>query len=305
MSPNKFDIYKEWSSKIFYKTDDPNVLLVRFKDVVHWRWQIRKIPWTWKLREEFCYYFYRLLEREWIRTHIAERINYLKLDWDKALCNEWWIYVQKLDMIALELITRYIARWNWTDNHKYPLIEAWTILDPPINELCLKWKKWVNNLDYEWLSEFDKKIHSFLQKIPMINRLLLPKNIIRDDPRIGPDMIIALNKYCNDENIRWHLPENMDEIKYLDELSKKVNWILREFLMNQWWTLEDWKFEVWIPRRSIRTFRVWDEYTQDSLRVRDAKWESLIKDLHREQKSSNQIYDWYAKLTEAIKEYVS
>src|SRR3989338_5532087 len=76
-------------SKLFYETEDPEVLRVVFKDVMHGRGKERKIEGTGRLREEFCFWFYRVLEREGIRTHIAEKIGYDCFRIDLSYGSSW------------------------------------------------------------------------------------------------------------------------------------------------------------------------------------------------------------------------
>ena len=62
------------SSKDFYETNDPNIFKVIFKDVIHGRGREDTIKGTGRLREEFCYYFYKLLEKEGIKV-VDYRVN--------------------------------------------------------------------------------------------------------------------------------------------------------------------------------------------------------------------------------------
>ncbi len=280
------------SSKDFYLTDKEDELLVVFKDLLHGRGKIDTIAGSGRLREEFCYYFYRFLEKQGIKTHLV----------GKSALQEKGILVKKMDMIPLELISRYVSRGHWVDSHKVPLLAGGIIFDSPVVEFCVKWKKEADYLPYQQLSKTNKGIHSLLKKI--VPKLVLPENETKDDPRVNLDMIIALNKYAKDKHLKGRLIHNKEEYEELYNLTVKVNQYLSEFLKSQEWILEDGKFEAgfYIGENS-REIVVADEYTQDSSRIRDKNGNSLTKDLFRQEKSASQIFDSYAKLSEAMKNY--
>ena len=280
------------SSKDFYETNDPNIFKVIFKDVIHGRGREDTLKGTGRLREEFCYYFYNLLEKEGIKTQLAPN----------ALA-ERGIFVKKLTMLPLELIVRYVSRGYWVDAHKWPLLPQGITFDAPVVEYCVKWKKQTQYLPYEQLSSTQKKFHAFFSHLPVLQKILMPTAEIKDDPRVNLDMILTLNKYAKDDYLRGHLLQNADEERELRKLALKVNNILKEFLNSLDFVLEDGKFEVGFFPHS-RDFIVADEYTQDSSRIRDKFGASLSKDLFRQQKSKSEIYDGYALLTEGIKNYV-
>ncbi len=286
------DLLIKGSSKDFYATNNSNEMLVIFKDLVHGRGKVQTIKGTGRLREEFCYYFYKFLEKQGIPTHLVK---------GNAL-QEKGILVQKMNMIPLELISRYVSRGHWVDAHKFPLLPAGVEFDTPIIEFCVKWKDKTNYLPFEQLTKTQKISHSLLKKI--VPNIVLPSYEIKDDPRVNYDMIIALDKYAKDNHLKGKLIKNKDEYEELYILTKKVNQYLAEFLKSQNWILEDGKFEAGIlPNDSTRKIIVADEYTQDSSRVRDKNGNSLTKDLFRQEKPQQQIYDSYAQLTEAMKNY--
>lgn len=290
------------SSKEFFPTNDTSVLRVRFKDVMHGGGRTEEVEGTGRLREEFCFWFYRLLEREGIRTHIASQIAGMELSGDDPLLPDG-ILVRRMNMVALELIARYVTRGNWVDAHKFPVFPAGIVLEEPIAEMCLKWKEDVRNMDFEKLPSWQKRLHALLSHTPL-RGMLMPQTITRDDPRLNTDVAIALHRHAMSERIRGHMIESREEGEQLRLLTLRVNGILREFLSSQGWVLEDGKFEVGIPvDHDSRDFFVGDEYTQDSSRVRDGAGNSLTKDLHRNMKPPSAIYDGYAKLTEAIRDY--
>ena len=284
------------SSKDFYTTSNPEVLRVVFKDKLHGANAEATIEGTGRLREEFCYWFYRLLEQHGIPTHLA------KVEGGSALLDRG-ILVQKMDMVALELVMRYVARGSVADAHKLPLFEAGTVFENPVPELHLKWKAAVNNLPYDQLSPAMKAIHGLLSKTPLRPLLLEDKRTV-DDPPQPLARLFALHHQAKDARLRGHLVADMDEHKALEALIIKVNTVLRDFLASQGWILEDSKFEAGVRPNAPRIFTVADELTQDSSRIRNAAGESLTKDLFRQRKSKAQIYDGYAQLTEAIKNHV-
>ncbi len=280
------------SSKDFYVTENPDLYRVVFKDAIHGRGKAGVIEGTGRLREEFCYYFYKLLEKEGIPTHLAPQ---------NALLEEG-LLVKKMTMIPLEVIARFVARGQWTDAHKFPILKEGAVLDKPILEYCLKWKDKTKYLPYEELTARQKKIHASLSKIGFLKPFLLPAFEVKDDPRVNFDMIRALNHYAADERYHGKLLETPEEEHEFYQLGLKVNLILKEFLASQGWILEDGKFEI--GRDKDGKFYVADEYTQDSSRIRDKFGHSLSKDLFRQRKPLSEIYDNYAKLTEGIKNYV-
>lgn len=280
------------SSKDFYTTADDTVLRVVFKDVIHGAGRKSVIAGTGKLRAEFCYYFYKLLEQNGIATHLAGL---------QAL-TENGLLVRKMTMLPLEVIVRYIARGQWADSHKWPILKQGAVLAEPIVEYCLKWKQNVPYLPYEQLSQKQKSIHKMLSYIPGVRHILMPTSETRDDPRVTLVLMRALNRYAAADCFLNRLLETEEEEIELHQLALRVNAILRTFLASQGWILEDGKFEVGIT--ADRHFIVADEYTQDSSRVRDKKGNSLTKDLFRQSRSANEIYENYARLTEGIKQYV-
>ena len=86
------------SSKAFYETDNPDIFRMEFKDAIHGRGKHSVIPGTGRLREEFCYYFYRFLEKQGIATHLVPGESLLSKG----------ILVKKAEMIPLELIMRFV-----------------------------------------------------------------------------------------------------------------------------------------------------------------------------------------------------
>lgn len=290
------------ASKSFFATPDPGVFRVQFKDAIHGAGRTRIVPRTGRLRELFCYWFYRLLEREGTRTHLARRLNGTALSADGALLPDG-ILVAKLDMLALELLCRFVARGHWVDAHKFPVFEAGVPLSEPVFEMCLKWRRDVELPEYTRLPAWQKRLHAALGSTTMRN-LLVPRTTLRDDPRINADLAIALHRHAESSGIRGRLIASREEAEELRSLTLRVNAVLSGFLASQGWLLEDGKFEVGVaPGGGSREFIVADEYSQDSARIRNRRGESLSKDLHRSMKSDAEIYDGYARLADAMHDY--
>lgn len=287
------------SSKDFYETPDSNAYKVVFKDVVHGRGRESVIAGTGRLREEFCYYFYKFLESQGIETQLVKKSTDSTTSRLKALLPQGFL-VQKLEMIPLELIARFKARGHWVDVHKIPLFQAGTLFKEPVVEFCLKWKNPVNNITYEQYSASEKFYWGLLKSMGL-SKFLLPQTHIVDDPRVTFDLVRELHHQALDPKFHNKLVTTRDEWQYLRDICVKVNSHLRDFLASQGWILEDGKFEV--GRLMDGRIVVGDEYTQDSSRITDKHNNSLSKDLFRQQKSPAEIYDAYAKLTEAIKVY--
>jgi phosphoribosylaminoimidazole-succinocarboxamide synthase len=277
---------------------------VVFKDAIHGAGRSSSVAGTGKLREEFSYHFYRLLEREGIPTHLARSYCGRHL-LDHERQSQDGLLVRRLEMIALELICRYVGRGQWSDPHKWPIIEPGHVFGDPVFECCLKWRCRVPNLAFQRLSPGLHRCWRVLGWTPL-RSVLLPADVDRDDPRIGPDLAVALNVCATDPRVRGHVLRSADEWEQLRRLALRVNSLLRDFLASVGWVLEDGKFEVGIdPGLSTREFVVADEYSQDSCRIRTLTGESLTKDLFRQSKSASEIYDGYARLAEAMREYAS
>jgi len=288
------------SSKVFYATEDPGVLCVRFRDAVHGGARSADVPGTGRLREEFCFYFYRLLESHGIETQLAKQFRRRPLEGNAALTDSG-ILVQRLDMVALELITRFVARGHWADAHKYPLFAPGVVFDPPVVDVCLKWSAEVENVEVRNLRGWRRAVWRRLQRTPLA-AIALPATTHRDDPRIGRDLALALHRHSCHPRIRGRLVESADEWEDLRRLSLRVSSVLAGVVSSCGWQLEDGKFEVGLaPGAGGRRFLVADEYTQDSARVRSKRGHSLTKDLFRNRRPDSEIRDGYAQLTDAMK----
>jgi phosphoribosylaminoimidazole-succinocarboxamide synthase len=292
----------EGASKSFYLTADPQVMRVVFKDAIHGAGRSAVVAGTGQLRAQFCYHFYRLLEREGIATHLAQTYCGKPLP-DHEREGPDGLLVRRLEMVALELICRYVGRGQWSDPHKWPIIEPGYVFADPVFECCLKWRGRVPNLTFDRLSPGLRRCWRALERTPL-RSVLLPADLDRDDPRIGPDLAVALNGCAIDPRLRGHLLYSRDEWEQLRTLALRVNRLLRDFLASEGWVLEDGKFEVGVvPGASCRDFVVADEYSQDSCRIRTRAGESLTKDLFRQSKSPGEIFDGYARLASAMRAY--
>lgn len=256
----------EGSSKIFYPLHD-GYSLMAFKDAVHGAMREDSINGTGDLRKEFTYYFYRLLEKKGIATHLSKET--------KGVLSREGIKVRQLKPVKLEIIVRNIARGHWVDAHKIPLFNGGEVFDPPIVEFCLKMKK------------------------------TLEDGRVLDDPRITPPLAVALHRSAKDPDIRGRLLFSVDEAEQLTHMALSINSTYRTFLAREGWILEDFKFEAGIdPELSSRQFILIDEISPDSSRIRDQQRNSLTKDLFRQKKSHEEIRKGYLKLRDAVKKEV-
>ena len=253
------DILFEGSSKFFQKYKSH--LLMTFKDNVHGKDREDVIHGTGELRKRFTYYFYRYLEQHGIQTHLLSNI-------DDTCLLKGGLLIQHLQAVKMEIIVRNIARGHWVDNHKIPLFSGGTLFKDPIIEICLKWK-------------YSKE-----------------SGVIVDDPRISPDIAIALHYHAKNPSFRENMITNKDEYKTIKNLALKINKYYKFFLKEHGWILEDFKFELGITPE--REFVLIDEISPDCSRIRDIKGNSLTKDLFRQAKPSISICRAYEQLAKAI-----
>ncbi len=257
------NILTEGSSKIFIL--EKNKVLMMFKDDIHGAMRTGQITGTGKMRKLFTYYFYRYLQFNGIDTHLDDMNGSALLD--KG------ILVKFYQPIKMEIIVRNVARGHWCDTHKFPVFAGGEVFKKPVVEFCLKWKH------------------------------IREDNSIIDDPRISPELAIALHKQAKDPNIRGQLLVNLNEGKKLLHLALKINQLYQNFLSEQDWILEDFKFEVGVD--SKRNFIVIDEISPDCSRIRTKTGDSLTKDLFRQKKSDSAIYLSYKCLAEAVEKKIT
>ncbi len=288
------------SSKSFHPTADPDVLLMVCEEAVHGRGRSASIPGTGRLREEFCFHFYRILEARGIETHLARRYCGRTLEADEAL-QPRGILVRRLDMIALELIARYIARGQWADAHKYPLFAQGHVFGRAVFDCSLKWRRTVVNIDAENLSPAHRLLWSALRRT-MPPGIALPATLTRDDPRVPPDALIAMHEASSDPAVRGRLIESLGEWDTLRSLCLAVGGILRSVLEPAGFVLEDCKIEAGrVPGNTRASVVVGDELSPDCMRVRDRSGGSVTKDLFRQRRSNAQIVEAYSTLTDLVR----
>lgn len=251
----------EGSSKIFIA--QKNKILMSFKDDIHGAMRTKQIAGTGKFRKIFTYYFYRYMQANGIKTHLNE--NY-----GSALSAEG-IFVHMYQPIRIEIIVRNVARGHWCDPHKFPIFKPGEVFAQPIIEFCLKWKHQRND------------------------------GSIIDDPRISPELAVALHKSAKDPNFQGQMLLNLAEGKKLYKLALAINNLYKNFLIQQAWILEDFKFEVGIDKD--RNFILIDEISPDCSRIRTKSGDSLTKDLFRQKKPELEIYLSYKRLAEAIENF--
>lgn len=237
---------------------DSSTYLMTFKDCIHGASRAGKIDGTGFLRQAFTYYFYRLLELKGISTHLTA-----------DPIQPEGILVKAIHPIKLEVIVRNVARGHWVDVHKIPLFEGGEILDPPLVEFCLKLKT------------------------------TLPNGQEIDDPRVSPELVLHLHKYAKDFTIRQKLLLSLEESEKLKQMALMINQHYAELLSQVGWVLEDFKFEVGVlPEDSSRQLFLIDEISPDCSRIRDKEGRSLTKDLFRQKRPEEEIYQGYLRLKE-------
>lgn len=288
------------SSKDFYSTEDPHVLLMICKDNVHGRGRQASIPGTGRLRELFCFHFYSALETLGISTHLAREYCGRPLGKGDAL-QPSGILVRRLDMVRLELIARYVARGQWVDAHKIPLLEAGEPLAEPTFDCCLKWRACVRSVEMENMGARNRMLWRLLGKV-LPAEVLAPATLMRDDPRVPPDVLIALNRHCREPELRARLIRSHQEWEQLRTVCLRVFAVLREMLLHVGLTLEDGKIEVGlIPDSARAEFILGDECSQDSIRVRAATGQPLSKDLFRQGRTPEELVVAYGHLVEVLR----
>jgi len=238
-------------------------LLMVFKDTIHGAQREGNIGGTGHLRKAFTYHFYRFLQQRGIKTHLDESMG-------SALADDG-IFVCRLNPVKIEIIVRNVARGYWVDDHKVPLFEGGVVFDEPIVEFCLKWKTEQED------------------------------GTVIDDPRISPPVAVALHKYGKDPVIKENMIINVEEAKVLEKLALDINEAYQLLLKEQGWILEDFKFEVGVGEKG-RDFVLIDEISPDCSRIRDKEGNSLTKDLFRQRRPSEEIYEGYRKLKEAAEQ---
>ena len=185
----------EGSSKIFTLQEDG--LLMAFKDDIHGGMRIGQIAGTGKYRKIFTYYFYRYMQANGINTHLDNRGEFTLSDGG--------IYVRMCQPVKIEIIVRNVARGHWCDSHKFPIFEDGKVFKKPIVEFCLKWKH--RRTD----------------------------GSIIEDPRISPELAIALHKSAKDQSICGNMLLNLNEGKKLYKLALDINKLYCKLLIQHGW----------------------------------------------------------------------
>lgn len=249
----------EGSSKCFY-AHDLSTMLMTFKDCMHGARRVGEIKGTGYLRQAFSYYFFRILEKENIHTHLT----------DDPMLPEG-VIVKAVEPVKLEIIVRNIARGHWVDEHKIPLFEGGVPFDPPLVEYCLKWKTTLPDG-----SEIDD---------PRVSpELAIQLNSKAKDPAFRNHLLKNMNEF---ENLK-HIALSINRI-YAGLLSE-VGWTLEDFKFEVGIQ----------PGDTSRKFLVIDEISPDCSRIRDQNGCSLTKDLFRQKRPEDEIYRSYSALKEWV-----
>src|SRR3989338_7427326 len=116
-------VYSLGKSKILYRTNNPDQLVMKFIDSVHGGGREKIIPGTGNLRADICLVFFKHLEKSSIKTHFIKRLSP-----DKFL-------VKSLTMFRLEIVPRNYAAGSLVKN--FPLNRG-DRLNPPLIHFHLK-----------------------------------------------------------------------------------------------------------------------------------------------------------------------
>jgi phosphoribosylaminoimidazole-succinocarboxamide synthase len=116
---NKGEVLYRGKAKSLYRTGDPGVLLVEFRDdITAFDGQKKDILSSkGRLNAQVSAFLFRLLERNGIATHFID------------MPDESHMLVRALDMIPLEVIVRNVAAGSMV--RQYPIREG-TVLEPPV-----------------------------------------------------------------------------------------------------------------------------------------------------------------------------
>ena len=110
-------------SKVLYRTEKSNLIVMKFLDWVHGGGREEKISGTGKIRADICEIFFRQLTKHGITTHFKKRLSDTEL------------LVERLVMYKLEIVGRNIAAGSLVKNYPYNLGD---LLDPPLINFHLK-----------------------------------------------------------------------------------------------------------------------------------------------------------------------
>jgi phosphoribosylaminoimidazole-succinocarboxamide synthase len=249
----------EGSSKRFYTHDDSK-LLMTFKDCLHGASRVGEIDGTGYLRQAFSYYFFRLLEKENIATHLTEDIMLPQ-----------GILVKAVEPVKIEIIVRNVSRGHWVDSHKIPLFAGGEAFTPPLVEFCLKWKTTLEN--------------GQVVDDPRISpELAIQLNSKAKDPSFRDRLLRNMDEF---ETLK-QLALSINAI--YTELLSEVGWTLEDFKFEVGFACGD----------ASRQFLIIDEISPDCSRIRDAKGSSLTKDLFRQRRPEGEIYQGYLALKERV-----
>ena len=84
-------------SKVLYRTEKSNLIVMKFLDWVHGGGREEKISGTAKVRADICEIFFRQLHKYGIITHFKKRLS------------ETEFLVERLNMYKMEIVGRNIA----------------------------------------------------------------------------------------------------------------------------------------------------------------------------------------------------
>lgn len=110
-------------SKVLFRTEKSNLIIMKFLDWVHAGGREEKIAGTGKIRADICEIFFRELSEYGITTHFKKRLS------------DTEFLVERLTMYKLEIVGRNIAAGSLVKNYPYNLGDR---LDPPLINFHLK-----------------------------------------------------------------------------------------------------------------------------------------------------------------------
>ena len=158
-------------SKIFYKTEKDEILLMKFLDFVHGGGREEKISGTGKIRADICEILFKHLEKNKIKTHYLNRVS------------ETEFKVKKLKMFKLEIIPRNFAAGTLVKYYPYSLGDK---LDPPLVNFYLKSDKdpllthelllslrLVSAAEFKQLISLARKTNAILSSLLKLKKILL------------------------------------------------------------------------------------------------------------------------------------
>jgi phosphoribosylaminoimidazole-succinocarboxamide synthase len=247
--------FKEWKTKKLYWIQWVNDQIISEETDMVSAWDgsiMEEVPWKWALSTTISSNTFEYLKYLWIETAHIEKHN------------ENETLVEKLDMIPVECVFRFVETWSYTkrqnhiakNNSDFKANPDGTILPELLIELFYKEDvididgKPISDplmkLDKEWNPEVDSNWKM---------TLLYPKTW----------EVISYNL-----NENSHVSSNSELIKessqkLISETKKVANWV-KSLNDKVWMSTLDWKVEFW--KNEKWETKLWDVIDWDSCRIR-------------------------------------